>query len=716
MESRSTALLGLSIALALSSQLTPAAQQTDAGRQADQKIVLGTSEVVLDVVVRDKKGHPAKDLAASDFEVYEDGVRQQIQSFRLHQREHNAASSTAGGGAEASRPRGSSANPPGSANYIALVFDHLSAGARELARKSALKYVSETLGPGDYTGVFAVDLSLRTLQGFTSDGQRVRKAIDRLSSLNTSGFIAGADPTAGGPPAPPGAPGPSGAGPDATAARISANIDRAFSDMEQGQQGFSEMHSLLAIVDSFRSLAGRKAVVLFSEGLALNGGAASNVDTRLELFRRVISSANRLNVTFYTIDAAGLRVISPRAATRNGLNSVAGSRADQVAGGLEGNSLGTPMTFDLENNEDLLRMNPQAGLAQLANQTGGFLIADTNDPSRGLARVDEEVRNYYILTYVPANNNYDGRFRKISVKLDRPGLDVETRKGYVAIRPMPVLDWERDALDVLASGETKDAFQIGVKAFSFPDSGRPGLVSVLVEAPARAFTYNLDNEKHVYTADFTIVSVVRDISDQIVNKLGQHYQVTGPAAKLEAARRGEILFYREAELQPGLYSVEAIAFDTPGGKAATLTDRVEVPPAGSAKLRLSSIAVLRRAERLSAADKKEDNPFHFGETLIYPNMGEPLSQSRNKQIAVFFDVYPAKDVPAPPKLTITVLKNDKPVLQVSADLPAPDAQGRIQFIRTLSLDRLQPGDYILKTNAADGVTSVSRSTRFTVRP
>jgi hypothetical protein len=79
MKSRSTAVLGLSIVLALSSRLTPAAQQADAGRQADQKIVLGTSEVVLDVVVRDKKGHPVRDLAASAFEVYEDGVKQQIQ-------------------------------------------------------------------------------------------------------------------------------------------------------------------------------------------------------------------------------------------------------------------------------------------------------------------------------------------------------------------------------------------------------------------------------------------------------------------------------------------------------------------------------------------------------------------------------------------------------------------------------------------------------------
>ena len=70
MKSRSTAQLSLTLILALSPQLAPAAQQTDTARKAEQKIVLGTSEVVLDVVVRDKRGHQVKDLAASDFEVY----------------------------------------------------------------------------------------------------------------------------------------------------------------------------------------------------------------------------------------------------------------------------------------------------------------------------------------------------------------------------------------------------------------------------------------------------------------------------------------------------------------------------------------------------------------------------------------------------------------------------------------------------------------------
>src|SRR5262249_26775732 len=162
-----------------------------------------------------------------------------------------------------------------------------------------------------------------------------------------------------------------------------------------------------------------------------------------------------------------------------------------------------------------------------------------------------------------------------------------------------------------------------------------------------------------------------------VSKLGQHYQITGPADKIDAAKHREILFYREAELEPGTYSVEAIALDTATNNASVRTTSLEAPTANDTKLRISSLAVLRRAERLTEADRKQDNPFHFGEVLIYPNLGEPLRKSVNKQIAFFFDVYPAKGTMASPKLTIQVMKDGKSLVQTSPGLPEADSQGRI---------------------------------------
>ena len=93
-----------------------------------------------------------------------------------------------------------------------------------------------------------------------------------------------------------------------------------------------------------------------------------------------------------------------------------------------------PMTKGLERNEDLLRLNPDSGLGQLANETGGFLITDSNDLRDRIQQVDEDLHSYYLLSYSSNNQKYDGHFRKIEVKLKRSGLSVQSRKGYYAIK------------------------------------------------------------------------------------------------------------------------------------------------------------------------------------------------------------------------------------------------------------------------------------------
>src|SRR5439155_1345833 len=83
----------------------------------------------------------------------------------------------------------------------------------------------------------------------------------------------------------------------------------------------------------------------------------------------------------------------------------------------------------LEHNEDTLRLAPASGLARLADQTGGFLIEGTNDVSAGLAEMREDLGAYYRLSYSPKNQDYDGRFRTITVKVKRPHGRLQARKG-----------------------------------------------------------------------------------------------------------------------------------------------------------------------------------------------------------------------------------------------------------------------------------------------
>src|SRR4030095_5240048 len=98
-------------------------------------------------------------------------------------------------------------------------------------------------------------------------------------------------------------------------------------------------------------------------------------------------------------------------------------------------------------------------------------------------------------------------------------------------------------------------------------NGRPGLAVILAEAPLSAFTLSPAADKKTYSSDFSIISLVRDQSGQIVQKLSQHYPLSGPIEKLQAAKKGDVLFYREVQLPPGHYTVELIAYDAVQRKA-----------------------------------------------------------------------------------------------------------------------------------------------------
>ena len=137
--------------------------------------------------------------------------------------------------------------------------------------------------------------------------------------------------------------------------------------------------------------------------------------------------------------------------------------------------------------------------------------------------------------------------------------------------------------------------------------------------------------------------------------MSNRYQLTGALDKMDAARNSEILFYRETELPPGRYTFEAAVHDALAGTTSVRAGSVEVPDADETKLRLSSVAIVKRGEQLKAADKNPNNPFQIGEALLYPNLGEPLRKAATKQMAFFFTAYLPKGDTAAPKMLLEIM-------------------------------------------------------------
>ena len=159
-----------------------------------------------------------------------------------------------------------------------------------------------------------------------------------------------------------------------------------------------------------------------------------------------------------------------------------------------------------------------------------------------------------------------------------------------------------------------------------------------------------------------------------------------------------------------------IAYDELTEKTSVSTSPVEIASIDETKPRLSSVAVLKRAERLTPEEQKRDQPFHFGELLVYPNLGEPIPKSTTKQLAFFLTAWPARGSSAALQLTFEILQDGRSLGKSSALLPAADDQGQIKYASSFPLNEFQPGLYELKVTVDDGKNRVSRSTRFTVAP
>jgi len=169
--------------------------QTPAQDQ-DDVIRVRSNEVRLDIVVKDKKGRPIKDLKQSDFEVLEDGVAQKVESFRFVSRESGPVKTETKDDKIPGAPpgTGTTTTPPRSTPTVtALVFDRLSPEARSLARKAGLSYAHEGMESGGFTGVFGIDQNLRTIQNFTDNTQLVQEAVEQATSTSTSTYASGAE-------------------------------------------------------------------------------------------------------------------------------------------------------------------------------------------------------------------------------------------------------------------------------------------------------------------------------------------------------------------------------------------------------------------------------------------------------------------------------------------------------------------------------------------
>ncbi|HEY7498223.1 MAG TPA: VWA domain-containing protein [Vicinamibacterales bacterium] len=695
-------------------------QQQPAPQRAEGVLRDNVTAVLVDVVVRDRRGQPVRDLAQSDFEVIESGVAQPIGSFLP------VFEQPTGDAAKSAHPAASAAasaivNPgPG---VTALVFDRLRPEARRIAAQAARSYMGSKEESADFVAVFGIDLGLTAYVPFTRNAVALRRALDAMVISSSNGpntaearravadamqqaeTAARASNQATATATGPGAAAAIGTAPaTALLAAMQASIVSDFQAMDQDQQGYATTTALLAIVRSLGRIPGRKSLVLFSEGLSIP-------DAVQRFYLGVIDAANRANVSIYTMDAVGLRAQSDTAQVRDAVNMAAagGINSGYSADGV----MSDAYTRNLEGNSTSLRSDPAYTLGELASATGGLFFNNTNNLAPAFDRVENDLRNYYLLGYTPTNTTYDGKFRTIEVKVKRPGVTISARKGYFAVRDpggVAVNSWEVPALAALEQKPVGNAFPIRAGAMLFPERGRPGLVPIVVDLKTAPLTFQAAADGKTYTSDFTVLVRFVDQVDprgSVVRKVSQHYEIKGPIDQMERAKNGEVLFYRESELPPGLYTMESIVYDALSGKSSVRFSSVEIPKQAEGTLRASSLVLVKRSERVPEKEQRADHPLMVKDAILHPNLGDPISKA-SKELGFYFVVYPAPDTAAT-ESRLELLQNGKLVAQLPMPLSAPDTLGRVQQVGRLPLAQLAPDTYELRVIITQGTTQVVRS-------
>jgi len=719
----------------------PAARGGQQNPPLGQPIRIGSEEVLLDVIARDKKGRPVRDLKPEELEIYEDGVRQTVGSFRLIE----ASGDTAGAAIEAGRAKvgaGYEINSSRPINLVTMVFDNLDVNGRRLARDAALDFINTGMRANVMVAVFVVSHRLYVLQSFTADREKLRQAVESATGhaekqypdlsqkiVEQLQIIANAPdfgPPAGvpnqnsnqsiGAPAGLAATGmaPTGQGVVASpteklAAQITLSTLSAVESAQLDQQARASIYTFMHIAREQRRLNGRKTVLYFSNGL--------QVPTHLaDAMRTTISEANRANVSVYAIDARGLSsevegdrarrmmamaIMASREAAKDGPASIAG---------------GADSFKSSEYAESSLRMNKQGTLAELAEGTGGFLVANTNDLRGPLKRVASELSSYYAVSYSPTARELDGKFRKITVKVLRPEVIAQTRSGYFAV-PLadgkPVMAYEMPMLAAVNSVKPPHDFPHRAAALRFGADATGAKHTLLMEVPLSEITFKTDTARKLYSSHFSVLALVKNEKGEVVSRVSQDYPIQGKLERLQSLKKGNLDFTQTFSLPSGRYILETIVHDAEADKTSVQRGDLSVP-AADAGVAISSIAMIKRVDSSGPAKTGEDRPLTTPNGRIVPNLGETITAGPKTTLSFYLVIYPQAGAQDRPQLTLELSQNGEVMSRGAAETPAPDDRGRIIYMAGIPTAGLRSGAYEIRAVVKQGAAQTEERASFTI--
>jgi VWFA-related protein len=712
-----------------------------------QTIRSSATEVVLDLVVRDKKGKLVKNLKPGDVEIYEDGVRQEIRSFRMVTAAEAPPAAPAPA-TPAAQPAGEPPKPAAAthpseiplrdADLVCIIFHKLDAGTKKWAVEAAQEFIKTQARPDTYIGVFNLDSQLTPLQPFTNNREQLLRAaagaffgstvdISQASEavLNSTpnlqlyvGFVSAGGKSGG-------VQDMSTTGSVAMAAITGADVDNGpganaqrgdlVIEREQfiGIEGAKQMGQIKTLIKQLSRFPGHKSVLLFSPGFTTTGDPTE--------FQAMLNQANSSGLSFYAFDANGLGITSTAQSSSVAMQHVttlsqqqgqlAPGEAQQnvSATGAAGAMMERVRQSDYQINA-VRTSDTQSGLRALSEGTGGFLVANTNDLRKPFKQIAEDSVAHYETHYHSSLAKYDGRFHKVEVKLARADWKVENRNGYFALPDFgaagKLRPFEMAGLMTLNGSPLPHTFDFRTAAFQFRPGDGNSQTAILFDLPGSALTATPVPERHVQRLRAALFAMVKDAEGNIVDKYSREFAYEIPDGQLGGIQ-GSVLDYTHAfNLPPGHYTLESVLFDREGKRASTTKTEFESPQRKG--IALSSVVLVSRAEPLTGKPD-DDDPLLFQGREVVPALDAKLKADA-KPLA-YFVIYPDRASTEKARIRVSFVVNGKVLSEKEADLPAADASGAIPMLVNAAM---RPGDCELRITALQGTDAPQQSISYTV--
>lgn len=651
--------------------------------------------VEVDAVVLDATGAFVRDLTKEDFRILEDGKAQQISAFSLVripvQREDQPLFMTR----QVEPDVFSNVGRPEGRLYV-IVLDDLHTDMRRTlrVRRAARQFIERNLGSNDLAAL--VRTGGGPSQDFTSNRRLLLEAVDRFMGRKLL------SPTLG----------------KMDQYALTRNVRQTGdpltdpNTLERGHNARTMLTTLRNLSDWLSGIHGRrKAVVVISEGIDYDvHDFMNNIDSSsiIDSTRDVIAAATRGNVQLYTIDPRGLTAMGDEQMEMQAVSS-----DDPAVANLGMSSLYN----ELRLSQDSLRV--------LADQTGGFATVNANEFERAFPRIVDENSTYYVLGYYPTNDRRDGRFRKIEVRVERPGVEVRARKGYVAPRGKAPSSKAVDA-SAGTSAKARQALDSPIQvsglrmaAFAAPFRGPDGTAAVALVTQVDPGNFEFKEKDGKLANTLEISFVVVDPSGKV--KAGNRETVTMglKPETFERARKVGFRVQSRFEIAPGKYQVRLAATES-GGLVGTVLMDLVVPdftkdPLGMSGLVLSS-AYAGGVPTAGTIPEVKD--------LLPGPVTTARNFARGDELAVMTEVYDnLGHQPHRVEIVTSLLEEGGKVALTQAEMRASSelggARGGYGYLALIPLKDVAPGQYVLRVEARstlkDGGTA-SRETLIRIVP